>query len=140
MNKFLSIIFVLVFFISGCAGLGVVTVATVGAVIHYKSLKHEVATVNLHAEAQKVYNVALQTIEKNKNAVITSKDDESRLIEISREDKTASMKVTAMRDGYSQLTITSDAGTDSKSGTQLVLDGVLRVCKELNVECTVIKE
>ena len=45
-----------------------------------------------------------------------------------------------MRDGYSQLTITSDAGTDSKSGTQLVLDGVLRVCKDLNVECTVIKE
>lgn len=140
MNKLFSSIFILVFFISGCAGLGVATIATVSTVIYYKSLKFEVATVNLNVEAQKVYDVALQMIEESKNVIITSKDDESRLLEISREDKTASIKVTALKDGYSQLTITSDAVTDAKSATQLVLDSVLRVCKELNVEYTISKD
>ncbi|MGB0937141.1 MAG: lipoprotein [Colwellia sp.] len=60
MKKILFSLFI-VLSVSGCAGLGV---ATVGAVMYYKSQNHEVASVDIEASSTNVYNAVVSFVEK----------------------------------------------------------------------------
>lgn len=116
--------------VSGCAGLGV---ATVGAVMYYKNQNHEVATVDIKAPANNVYSTALNIVNSNPDVKIENQDDLAMLLDIRQVDTVATIKIVQINRKISQLTISADAS--SKNGSSRILEGVFRICKELNVEC-----
>ncbi|PKG58607.1 DUF3568 family protein [Shewanella sp. GutDb-MelDb] len=110
--------------------------ATLGAVTYYKSAKHEVATVNINATPDNIYRVALQTIKRNSLLKVVSQDEKNHLIELTKGDLSASLKVFRVDPQVSQLLITSEINADRS--TRLVLDGVFRICQQLKVDCTLV--
>jgi hypothetical protein len=128
MNKILMVLLVLLS-VSGCAGLGV---ATVGAVMYYKSQNHEVASVDIEAPSENIYRAVLNRVEGNSSIVIINKDDSAMLLDLRQNGNDGSIKVTALNAKVSQLTITSGLTSDNES-TPLM--AVLKICKDLNVEC-----
>ncbi|CAM3076724.1 DUF3568 domain-containing protein [Moritella viscosa] len=129
MRKNLIILFFMTL-LSGCAGLGV---ATVGAVMYYKSQNHEVATVDIKASANNVYNAALNILNSNPDVEIENQDDSAMLLDIRQADTAATIKIAKINSHISQLTISADASDNN--GVSSVLEGAFRICKELNVKC-----
>ncbi|UGA53896.1 DUF3568 domain-containing protein [Vibrio sp. VB16] len=119
--------------ISGCAGLGV---ATVGAVMYYKSQNHEVASVDIDAPAKNVYQTALEIAANNKNVEITSQDDALYLMDLNQNGKSASIKVSTINSTFSKLTITSDITMENEITP---LSAILKICEDLNVKCALSK-
>lgn len=119
--------------ISGCAGLGV---ATVGAVMYYKSQNHEVASVDIDAPAKNVYQTAVEIATNNPNVEITGQDDALYLMDLNQNGKSASIKVSAINATFSKLTITSDATMKDEITP---LSAVLTICEDLNVKCALSK-
>ncbi|MGS0674461.1 DUF3568 domain-containing protein [Shewanella sp. 0m-4] len=135
--KNISILLVLLtnIMLSGCVAVGAVTI---GAVTYYKSSKHEVATVNIKATPEQIYQVALKTIQANPLLAIASSSIKNHAIEITKGDLNASLKVSSIAPDLSQLLITSDV--DPQPSTQLVLDGVFTVCRSLDAHCVLVAD
>lgn len=96
---------------------------------------YDVATVLLEARADKVYSTAVTMLQAHQEWKITKRDDKAKTVEFSDGKRTAGMQITRLEDNLCQLLIVS-AGTQGKSdATSLVLNGVLRVCKEMGVHC-----
>jgi uncharacterized protein YceK len=119
--------------LSGCAGVGV---ATVGAVMYYKSQSHEVASVDIEAPAKNVYQTAVDIVNNNPDIMIVNQDDSLKMLDLSQNGKSGSIKITALNSTLSMLTITSDI-TDKNEVTPL--SGILKICEDLNVKCTLSK-
>ncbi|MEH6454392.1 MAG: DUF3568 domain-containing protein [Psychromonas sp.] len=117
--------------VSGCAGIGL---ATVGAVMYYKSQSHEVASVDIEAPADKVYKTAVEILNKNPDVIIVNQDDSLKLLDLRQNDKSGSIKVSSINEKLSKLTITSDVTADNEVTP---LSGVLKICKDLKVKCEV---
>lgn len=118
----------------GCAGLGA---ATVGAIIYYNTSKNEVATVQLKANADRVYQQALEMIRGNPDIQLVKQDDADHLIELTDGKLAASLKVTSLSEHMTQLTIVSESSGRKKESTELVLNGVKNICEKMNVSYTV---
>jgi len=94
----------------------------------------DAATVLLDADADKVYNVAVKLLREKPDVQILWQDDAKRAIGFSKGDQSASMKVSGLNDNLSQILVASTYGRSS--GTSLVVEGILGVCKQMGVECT----
>ncbi len=94
---------------------------------------YDVATVLLEARADKVYSTAVNILQNNNNFRITKKDDKALTIEFTDGRLTAGMQISSLADNICQLLVVST--TPGKTGTSLVLGGVMRVCKEMGVHC-----
>ena len=101
---------------------------------------YDVATVLLEARADKIYSTAVNVLQANKDWTITQKDDKSRSVEFSDGKRTAGMQVSSLDDNLSQLLIVSTVTSGKTDTTSLVLNSVLRVCKEMNVHCQLADE
>jgi len=101
---------------------------------------YDVATVLLEARAEKVYSTAVNVLQANKDWTITKKDDKSRSLEFSDGKRTAGMQVSFLDEHLSQLLIVSAVTSGKTDTTSLVLNGVLRVCKEMGVHCQLADE
>ena len=98
---------------------------------------HEMAAVLLDADANKVYNTAVSMIREKQNVRIDNEDDASRTIAFSDGQRVISMKVVSLGENVSQIMITSTgASTGEPSGASVVVDAIFRVCKKMNVECS----
>jgi hypothetical protein len=95
----------------------------------------DVATVVLEANADKVYQTAIKNLSARTDLKITNQDAKKRTVQFTNGMQVASLQATPLGDKITQLVIASNLlpapGTNS-----LVVDGVLKVCKEMNVECT----
>jgi hypothetical protein len=98
---------------------------------------YEVATVMLEANADKVYSTALASLKAHEGIKVTKADAKKRLIEFTNGTQYASLQAMPFADKLSQLIIASNLADAQPDATSLVLQGVLRVCKEMNVKCTV---
>lgn len=101
---------------------------------------YDVATVLLEARADKVYSTAVNVMQANKDWTITRKDDKSRSLEFSDGKRTAGVQVSTLDEQLSQLLIVSSVTSGKTDATSLVLNGVLRVCKEMGVHCQLAEE
>lgn len=101
---------------------------------------YDVATVVLEARADKVYSTAVNVMQANKDWTITRKDDKSRSLEFSDGKRTAGVQVSSLDEQLSQLLIVSSVTSGKTDATSLVLNGVLRVCKEMGVHCELAEE
>ncbi len=99
---------------------------------------YDVATVILEAAPQRVYDKALKTLKAHPDVAITQDDSKEGKIQFHKGQQVAGLQISQLGDNLTQLVIASSLGTSTQpSTTSLVLDAVLRVCKEVNVECTV---
>lgn len=97
---------------------------------------YDVATVMLEANADKVYSTALASLKAHEGIKVTKSDAKKRLIEFTNGTQYATLQAMPFADKLSQLIIASTLNDAQPDATSLVLQGVLRVCKEMNVKCT----
>ena len=94
----------------------------------------DAATVLLEADADKVYAVAVRLLHENPEVRVLSEDAPRRAIAFTKGAQSASMKVSRLDDNLSQILV---AGASGKPGeTSLVVEGILRVCHQMGVECS----
>jgi len=101
---------------------------------------YDVATVLLEARADKVYSTAVMMLQTHKDWRITRKDDKSRTIEFSDGKLSAGLQINRLEDNLCQLLIVSTGTPGKTDTTSLVLNAVLRVCKEMGAHCQVADE
>jgi hypothetical protein len=97
----------------------------------------DVATVILNADATKVYTTAVGLLRKNTVVHITAEDAAARTVQFSNGQRSAGITVTDLGTRLSQLLIASTTLPGQESATTRVVDGVLRVCQEMKVTCSV---
>ncbi len=99
---------------------------------------YDVASVILEAKADKVYETALSALKAHADKVtVTSSDATKMMVKFTDGKQTASLQATSLGPKVTQLMIASNALENGQSGTSIVLQGVMKVCKEMNVTCTV---
>ncbi len=98
---------------------------------------YDVATVVLQAASTRVYDTAVKVLQSHPDITITKQDKKKAKLEFRKADMVAGLQITPLGQKLSQLVIASSAAGSNPSATPLVLEGVLRVCKEMKVECTV---
>ncbi|NDH63654.1 MAG: hypothetical protein EBY18_18850 [Alphaproteobacteria bacterium] len=98
---------------------------------------YDFATVILDAPADKVFSTALEAARKNTSVLILMQDPGARRLQISEGDRTATLNVVPFNDDVSQLMIAGHAGPGEGPTSSLVVQAVMRVCKEMNRHCEV---
>ena len=102
---------------------------------------YDVATVVLMAHADKVYQTALTSLKANHpDVTINSADAKKREIKFSKGEQIASLQATPLGDKLTQLVIASNLTGMQPDATSVVVDGVMKVCKQMNVVCTMANE
>jgi hypothetical protein len=99
---------------------------------------YDVATVVLEAKADKVYTTALSSLKAHPGITVTKNNDQQRKIEFTNGQQYASLQATPLGEKITQLVIASTLTSSEPSATSLVVQGVMKVCGELKVECTVV--
>lgn len=100
---------------------------------------YDVATVVIEGNADKVYDVAIKSIEKAPNLRITRRNPTLRTIEFTDGTISSGLKISPVNDTVVHLLIASVVMPGQPSGTSLVLAGVIRVCKEMGANYSVEK-
>jgi len=94
----------------------------------------DAATVLLEADADKVYAVAVKLVRENPELQVLWQDDPKRALAFAKGEQSASLKVSRLDDHLSQILVAATYG--QPGGTSLVVEGILRVCHEMGVECS----
>ncbi len=98
---------------------------------------YDVATVILDAKADKVYQTALSALQAHSPEVtITENDARKMLIKFTNGSQNAALQATSLGPTVTQLVVASTAPEAGQSGTSIVVQGVMKVCKDMNVTCT----
>jgi hypothetical protein len=100
----------------------------------------DVATVVLEANADKVYQTAIKNLSARSDLKISRQDAKKRLVQFTNGVQVASLQATPLGEKLTQLVIASNLTATQPDPTSLVVQGVLKVCKEMNVECTLPSE
>ncbi len=99
---------------------------------------YDVATVVLEAAPARVYDKAVKTLKATPDVTITKEDAKKGKIQFRKGQQVAGLQVSPRGEKETQLVIASSiADSTAGSATPLVLDAVLRICKEVKVECSV---
>jgi hypothetical protein len=97
---------------------------------------YDVATVLIEANAQKVYETALQRLQARSAAVkVIDQDSARRVVAFTDGIQTASLQANPLSDKVTQLVVASTLAPDQPSATSLVVKSIQNVCTELKVEC-----
>lgn len=97
---------------------------------------YDVATVLLDAPADRLYLFLLDHARKNKAVRVTMEDAGARRLQIHEGDRSVTFSVVPVSDHVSHLVIAGTAHRNESSTTSMVVGIVLRVCKEMNKECS----
>ncbi|TMH32032.1 MAG: hypothetical protein E6H66_14780 [Betaproteobacteria bacterium] len=97
---------------------------------------YDSAAVMLAAPADKVYAAVVRGVRNAQGINVTSEDAAQRLIQFTNGQQIAGIKVSALGDDLSHLLVSSAHVGSQPNAAALVSDSVLRVCKEMNVECS----
>ena len=97
----------------------------------------EVVTVILDAPAQRVYEVAMNAIQKNQNVTINNTDPQRLAVQISQDSQVATLSVKPLSDDTSQLIIVGTSAPGQTPQTSRIVDGAMRICNELGKECKI---
>lgn len=98
---------------------------------------YELATVVLRADPDKVYATALKAVQASTQVRLTVQDAAQRRLEFTDGKQTAGLKVSGIDGRTTQLLITAVSTAHQPDAASLVLAGVMRVCKDMGVACTV---
>ncbi len=95
---------------------------------------HETASVLLEADANKVFTATERIIrEKSENQII-SKDEASRTLSFKHNGLAITLKVMRVQDNVAQILVVS-SGKNTRQDSDYVVNGILRICKEVGAHC-----
>ena len=98
---------------------------------------YDVATVVLNADAEKVYRTVVDRLQNNPQITVSGRNDASLSVNFHDAQRQGEIQVTPLKKGYSELLVASSgAPPGTPSGTSLVVEGILRVCDQLKVKCS----
>jgi len=100
-------------------------------------LGYDFATVILEAPADRVFATAVQMARRNPAVRVVSEDPRQRRLQVAEGDRTATLNVVPFSDEVSQLLIAGHAGPGEGPTASLVVQAVLRVCREMGKHCEV---
>ena len=98
---------------------------------------YDFATVILEAPADRVFATALAMARRNPAVRVVSEDPGQRRLQVAEGDRTATLNVVPFSDNVSQLLIAGHAGPGEGPTASLVVQAVLRICKEMNKHCEI---
>jgi hypothetical protein len=101
---------------------------------------YDTAAVVLEVPADKVYAAVVRGVGSAEGIRITSQTPGERMIQFTNGTQVAGIKVSPLGDDLTHLLITSAHTGSQANAATLVMNSVLRVCKEMNVECTPAKQ
>ena len=101
---------------------------------------YDSAAVMLDASANKVYTAVLRGLQNAQGLTITREVPTEGLVEFTNGQQVAGIKVSALSDELTHMMITSAHTGTQPNAAALVMNGVLRVCKDMNVECSQAKQ
>jgi hypothetical protein len=98
---------------------------------------YDSAAVMLEAPASKVYAAVLKGLQNNTQGLtITREDPTQGLVQFTNGQQIAGIKVSAVGDGLTHMMISSAHTGSQPNAAALVTNAVLRVCTDMNVECS----
>jgi hypothetical protein len=98
---------------------------------------YDVATVVIEANAQKVYETAVQRLQAHSAEVkVIEQNDKKWVVAFTNGSQTASLQANPLGDKITQLVVASTLDPTQPSATSLVVKSIQNVCTELKVECT----
>jgi hypothetical protein len=98
---------------------------------------YDSAAVMIEVPAERVYAAVLRGLANNTQGVkITSESAADRLVQFTNGQQIAGIKVSAVGDNLTHLLISSAHVGTQPDAAALVLNSILRVCKDMNVECS----
>ena len=99
---------------------------------------YDVAIVVLEAAPAAVYDKTLKSLQSHPEITITRNDGKTGRIEIRKGKQVAGFQISPLGDRLTQFVIASSVSEGGEpSPTSSVVDAVLRVCREVDVKCTV---
>ncbi|MEP7329619.1 MAG: hypothetical protein ABI777_10440 [Betaproteobacteria bacterium] len=98
---------------------------------------YDSAAVMIEVPADKVYAAVLRGVQNNPQGVkITREDATERVVQFTNGAQVAGIKLSAVGDNVTHLLISSAHTGNQPDAAALVLNNVLRVCKDMNVQCS----
>jgi hypothetical protein len=97
----------------------------------------DVATVLLEAPAEKVYEAALANVRQHQDVKITRADAATLTVEFTNGKQSASMVATSLGPKATDLLVAVTVSSDPAGTAWRVVDGVMKVCAQMNVDCRV---
>jgi hypothetical protein len=97
---------------------------------------YDSAAVMLEAPADKVYAAVLRGMGNAQGIRITREDAAERLIQFTNGQQIAGIKVSPLGDNLTHMMISSAHTGNQPDASALVMNAVLRVCKDMSVECS----
>jgi hypothetical protein len=99
---------------------------------------YDSAAVMLEAPTDKVYAAVVRGVKgaEAKGIRITREDNSALVVQFTNGEQVAGIKVSPLGDNLSHLLVTSAHTGAQPNAAGLVMDSVLRVCQEMNVECS----
>ena len=101
---------------------------------------YDSAAVMLDAPANKVYSAVLRGLQNAQGITITREVPTDGLVEFTNGQQVAGIKVSGLSEQLTHMMITSAHTGSQPNAAAMVLNGVLRVCKDMNVECSQSKQ
>jgi hypothetical protein len=101
---------------------------------------YDSAAVMLDAPPNKVYSTVLRGLQNAQGITITREVPTDGLVEFTNGQQVAGIKVSGIGEQLTHMMITSAHTGNQANAAALVLNGVLRVCKQMNVECSQAKQ
>ncbi len=96
---------------------------------------YDTAAVMLEAPADKVFATVVRGVKNAPGITVTREDASAMLIQFTNGQQIAGIKVSGVGDNLTHLLISSAHTGNQQNAAALVLNSVLRVCKDMNVEC-----
>ena len=98
---------------------------------------YDSAAVMLDAPAAKVYAAVLKGLQSNTQGLtITREDASAMLVQFTNGQQIAGIKVSPLGDDLTHMMISSAHTGSQPNAAAMVMNAVLRVCKDMNVECS----
>lgn len=96
----------------------------------------DVATVMIEAPSAKVYQTALAMLKKHTDIKIKHTDEKKQQIKFSKGEQQGTFQATSLAPKVTQFMIGVSLPPGMPSNTYQVVNGVLKVCTEMKVQCT----
>ena len=99
---------------------------------------YDSATVILNVPAPRVYETAVRSVKdaQPRGISVTAEDAQAMWIQFTNGQQVAGIRVTPLNDATSQLLVSSAHTGSQPNAAALVMDSVMRVCGQMNVQCT----
>lgn len=95
---------------------------------------HESASVLLEADADKVFGAAERIVRERPQNQILSADQAERTLSFKHGGRAITLKVERLQDDLAQILVVSSGG-DTPQDADYVVNGILRICKEVGAHC-----